>query len=268
MGFREFSIKYETNPKPLNLGDRSITYPHYNQAVVLAGDSINCKSYVLQNILNIRGELFETDSLKERVPQFTNEELDHEFGKRYGLYLNYINITDPVESFFLHEFMKEKGFNTKIKETFFNANISREHKPNVIFDITLSNLQNTNEIKDWLDFGGYDLVNRHIVWAVNEIEAPSKQSEQGEHQLSEGILLKTPMGATLTLRELIEQNPPSWFNGDVYIVFKKNIDTELTKKSSTEYRAYQLKQAGKDFQPIEQIEEQLLNRLLSYLPKE
>ena len=269
MGFREFSIKYETNSKALNLGDRSVNYPHYNQAVILAGGAASEKGFILKNVLNLQGKVFDVDALKEKVPKLNNEELDREFGDQYGLYLNHIDMKDPVEVSFLHEFIKRKGFDTKIKEAFFRANINSRYKPNVIFDVTLATVQKAKQIKDWLDFGGYDLVNRHIVWVVNEISVARNQNRERSRQVSEEILLKTHTGVTLTLKELIQQNQRSWFDGDVYIVFnKRDVDTEFKNKVLKKYTAYQLKQAGKPFQPIDQIEEQIIDKLRSYLPEQ
>lgn len=175
------------------------------------------------------------------------------------------------------------GYEKRIYETFFAANIANDYKPNVIFDTTFATLEKAKSISKWLDFGGYALYNRHLIWVLNDIEIAIKQNKTRARSVSYEILLNTHTNSALTIKQLMQENNRNYFDGDVYIVFNRLKDTLVDKhevkelyQSSNEkktytyelkkYTAFQLKQAGKDWMSIDQIEIQILDKINQYTP--
>lgn len=283
MNFSDFDRLTSVESKALNLGNRSVAYPNYNQAVILAGDSGSGKGFVLKNVLSLHGKVFDTDQLKVKIPKVMNDDAKALFEERFGYRITDRELSNPEHVSNLHIFLKELGYEKRIYETFFAANIANDYKPNVIFDTTFATLEKAKSLSKWLDFGGYALYNRHLVWVLNDIEIAIKQNKTRARSVSYEILLNTHTNSALTIKQLMQENNRQYFDGDVYIVFNRLKDTIVDKHEVKEiyesandkktytyelkkYTAFQLKQAGKAWLPIDQIETQILDKINQYTP--
>lgn len=284
MDYGDFDrILHSLEAKALNLGDRSVAYPKYGQAVILAGGAGSGKGFVLKNVLSIQGRVFDPDELKKKVPLIADEDAKRLFEERYGYRITDTDLAKPWHVENLHYLIKDMGYEKRIYEAFFKANMSSKYKPNVIFDTTLKNMKKARSIAEWLDFGGYEDYNRHVVWILNSVETAIEQNAERARKVPVNILLNTHEGASLTIRDLIKANSREYFDGDVWIVFNRLTDTivetrpqrqsilSAKKKSVTtelkKYTAFQLKQMGRDWMPIQQIETQVINKLNEYVPE-
>lgn len=282
MNFSDFDRLTSVESKALNLGNKSIAYPNYNQAVILAGGSGSGKGFILNNVLSIRGKVFDTDQLKIKIPKVMNDDIKSLFEEQYGYRITDRDLSDPHHVSNLHVFLKELGYEKRIYETFFKANMLSEYKPNVIFDTTFASLDKARLLSRWLDFGGYKRYNRHLVWVLNDIEVAIQQNSTRTRSVSYKILLNTHTNSSLTIKELMQENNRRYFDGDVYIVFNRLKDTVVDKHllkdlysndinsyayELKKYTAFQLKQAGKNWLPIEEIEAQVLEKINQYTPK-
>ena len=72
---------------------------------------------------------------------------------------------------------------------FLYANLYSDHKPNIIFDVTLKSLSILNQLtRSVLDMG-YDKKNIHIVWVVNELETALQQNQERKRKVPKEILV-------------------------------------------------------------------------------
>lgn len=278
MNFSDFNRLIDA--KALNLGDRSVAFPPYNQAIILAGGAGSGKGFIINNVLSVQGKVFDPDDLKKKVPLIADDNAKRLFEQTFGYRISDTDLSKPAHVSNLHSFIKKMGYESRIYEAFFKANMSNRHKPNVIFDSTARNMAKIRQIADWLDFGGYELYNRHLVWVLNDLEVAIDQNKKRSRKVGVDILLNTHEGSSLTINNLIRSNSRQYFDGDVWIVFNRLTDTIVEErkartnfgqsKSMThelkKYTAFQLKQMGKDWMPVDQIETQILNKINNYVP--
>ena len=262
-------------------------YPRQNNVLILAGGAGSGKGFILKNVIGFEGKVFDVDALKTKVIDRAKRgflgAMAKEFWDKYGLDLGEIDTKDAPSTTIVHEFLKEKGLNDKQIEYFFKSRGFNEYrKDNVIFDVTLKNLDKLNEILNYCDLGGYQVKNRHIVWVLSSIENALKQNSERDRKVNPDILLKTHKGVSLTLKELIKNSEKyrDRIDGDIFIVFNvRDIDTfstvnrdeDTNKIKSTiidKYTAIQIKKAELSAKSFDEIGHEIIDKINAYVPQE
>lgn len=258
-------------------------YPKFNNILIMAGGGGSGKGFVLSNVLSFEGKKFDVDELKKQVINIGKLKADSAWNKaylaKYGKSLSDIDLKNPVDVSNIHAFVEELGIEHKLKTSFFTTAANTEHKPNVIFDVTLKNMKKLDEIAKYAEMGGYKKENMHVVWVVNEWATVLEQNAKRARSVDPGILKGTFIGAVDTVLKMVKTNC-SKINGDVWVVFnKKRVDnlanlvntSKYTKNDVFElkkYTAYQFKKAGQPFGSIKDFENsELYQKLLDYIPK-
>lgn len=275
---------YELDAKILNLGNRSITYPPYNQAVILAGGAASGKSFVMKNVISIRGKVFDVDYIKSILPKLKNQKLHKafkEFSKKYLGYesdlasLSNNSLKDPNIVQLMHAFESYYQYNDKLMQTMMSAATSSKHKPNVIFDVTLKDFYKLINISDLLDIGNYALENRHLVWVLAPFELARRNNAERDRHVLEDILTMTHAGVSRTINQLIKSCDQSMINGDVYIVFnnrdlKDTLARQVGNKTKTflldHYTCFKVKAANQAWIPYSEISAEIIEKIRSYVP--
>src|SRR6056297_1565714 len=101
-------------------------------------------------------------------------------------------LKDPENVTVLHDIIgTHLNLADKKKETFYRSALSAapDRKPNMVFDVTLKDLQKLANISRALDQLGYDKSNIHIVWVVNDIEVAKKQNVSRSRTVPVEILM-------------------------------------------------------------------------------
>ena len=275
---------YELDAKILNLGNRSIAYPSYNQAVILAGGAASGKSFVMKNVISIRGKVFDVDYIKTSLPKLKNQKLQDDFREFSKKYLGYElelssisndSLKDPSIVQLMHEFESTHKYNDKLMQAMMFAATSSKHKPNVIFDVTLKDFRKLIDIADLLDIGNYNLENRHLVWVLSPFDLSIRNNQERDRRVPEDILLMTHAGVSRTIYHLIKSCDQSMIDGDVYIVFN-NRDLEDTlvrqvgNKTKTflldHYTCFRIKAARQPWISYNEISAEILDKIKSYVP--
>lgn len=275
---------YELDAKILNLGNRSIAYPPYNQAVILAGGAASGKSFVMKNVISIRGKVFDVDYIKSILPKLKNQKLHKafkEFSKKYLGYesdlasLSNNSLKDPNVVQLMHAFESYYQYNDKLMQTMMSAAASSNHKPNVIFDVTLKDFYKLINISDLLDIGNYALENRHLVWVLAPFELARKNNAERDRHVLEDILTMTHAGVSRTINQLIKSCDQSMINGDVYIVFNnRDLKDTLARQVGNEtktflldhYTCFKVKAANQAWIPYSEISAEIIEKIRSYVP--
>lgn len=273
MTFADFHRKYQLEEKALNLGDRSIKYPKYGNVLIMAGGAGSGKGAVLEKLLTFRGKVFNVDDIKTALIKLgSNSKLADQFYNETGYPLEIGLLKDPVELAILHDFIKKHKYNDKLTQAFFLAAADRTTKDNVIFDVTLKDISKLREIGELCAIGGYHPVNTHIVWVLTDVETALSQNQQRARSVSDSILVRTHQGAAMTIKQIVDLSDTSVVDGDVWIVFNgataNGRDLTLAGNVVEGYTAYQLKQQGKPFKPVKQIEQAIIEKINSYVPKD
>ena len=275
---------YELDAKILNLGNRSIAYPSYNQAVILAGGAASGKSFVMKNVISIRGKVFDVDYIKTSLPKLKNQKLQDDFREFSKKYLGYElelssisndSLKDPSIVQLMHLFESYYRYNDKLMQTLMSAAASSNHKPNVIFDVTLKDFHKLIDIADLLDIGNYALENRHLVWVLAPFDLALKNNAERSRRVSEDILMITHAGVSRTINQLIKSCDQSMINGDVYIVFNnRELEDTLAKRVGNKtktflidhYTCFRVKAANQAWIPYNEISAEIVEKIRSYVP--
>lgn len=257
----------------LNVTDKSITNPSYNQMVFLAGGAGSGKGFVLANFLGIGGKVFDVDAVKQQILKYQPETIKQEFEKETGRYLDSIKLSNPEDVSLLHAFVKAHGYADKAIIRFFIGQQNNQNKPNVIFDVTLKDTDKL--IKTSLmakRLGGYDPKNIHVVWIANDFNVAVIQNQQRERSVSGKIMMQTHTGASLTMKELIDNcsKYKQYADGNYWIFFNKaNVDNVVTKTTNSfivnNYTAILLKPRGGSAS-LADIEKRVIQKINQYVP--
>lgn len=272
MTFADFYNKYELNERALNIGNRSVSYPKYNNVLILAGGAGSGKSTILNDVITFRGKLFNVDEIKHALIKLDDHSaLRRKFEQETGLRLDMSSLKDPVELSALHAFVKRHKLNDKLTSTFFTAAASRQYKDNVIFDVTLKDTDKLDQITDLCDIGGYHPINRHIVWVCTNVDLALKRNANRERTIANDIVLETHKGVSTTLKKLIQHRDQTKIDGDVWIVFNGvsingEYDVKFDDRGVNKYTAFQIKQKGKPFKTFEQISTAIIDKINKYVP--
>jgi hypothetical protein len=226
--FKEFNSQ-RLDEKLITFGGKA--YPKFNNVVLTMGGSASGKSFIANNLLGIEGWKFDVDRLKElaiKAPMF-NERVKQETGTD----LSKIDLKNPENVSVIHDILggiyniDKKALNTQVYSI---LTADKEHKPNLIFDVTLKSIDKLGEITRNVIKAGYKKENIHIVWIVNDIEVAYKQNAQRSRTIDTDILLSTHEGAALTMHKILEMGDKvkTYMDGDIIIAFNK-AGVELVK---------------------------------------
>jgi hypothetical protein len=286
--------KMKSFKKYNNLDEALITvgkkpYPKFDNVVILAGGAGSGKGFVKSNLIAIDAKVFDVDELKTmmlKLPKLRQAFKDvlekmYKSGKS-----NYVPDVDdpkvratilrkPKYVSALHLAAKNINLPGRVENKFFADMINKEHKPNIIFDITLDNIKKLHNISHKLTTHGYKKENIHIIWIVNDIKVAIKQNADRPRVVPEDILISTHKGAAHTMAEIVHMGNrvKQYIDGDIIIVpNKRNVDSRFipSKHGSGGYFIfadyYKIKEAGNPIN-IKKLTNTLEKEIKKYVPK-
>ncbi len=266
--------------KALNIGDKSVAYPKFENILVLAGGAGSGKGFALSRFIAFDGKHFDEDAIETGLQKLTVPALEAKFAEQTGRYLDSINLKDPIDASIMHNFVSDNKLDKKMLHAFFLAQRDSQHKANAIMDVTLKDPKKIVEIASLAALGGYDERKIHIVWIVNDFDVAIKQNQQRSRTVSPEIMFKTHIGAAKTMKELVANTNyyRRYADGDYWIFFNKaDIDNTLihadhdnekgkTPWIATSYNAVRIKKAGQAALSLEEINKAILDKINQYVP--
>lgn len=268
--FKEF-----LEERVLNIGDKSVSYPKFGNILILAGGAGSGKGFALSNMIAFEGKRFDVDTIKTELLKFKPAELSKKFAEQTGRYLESINLTDPVDASLMHQFVADNKLSDKMMTAFFLAQVGNpKHKPNVIMDVTLKNIDKLKEISELAQLGGYNRKKIHIVWIINDFNVAIAQNKARSRTVSSEIMFKTHIGAAKTMKELVANSDEyrKYADGDIWALFNKaNVDNKMSKGQTSYvvdfYTAVRIKKAGEPANYAD-VEQQIIDKINSYVPSD
>ena len=261
-------------------------YPKDGQILIMAGGGGSGKSFILENLLLFEGKIFNIDKSKEFLRIYgkkkPNGTIAKKFKDRYGYELKDISLKNSQHCNDIHEFLVQYRLAFEPQALFFKAAQVSKTKPNVIFDMTLSQLDRLEIVSAYAQEGGYDPKNIHVVWVLNDIKVALDQNAKRERSEPTDVIVKAHNGVAQSMKALFDYSD-KWrhaIDGDIWIVFnKRNVDVKTTininrddlgnKKISMkidDYLAIHMKERGKTSKKFNDIEKPLFDKILSYVP--
>ena len=250
-------------------------YPKFGQIVILAGGAGSGKGFVLSNLLGIEGNTLDVDALKKLA--IGSEKFAKRVKEETGQDIKKFDLRQSENVSKLHELLSDVYGITKANERrIFTGALAApsDRKPNLIFDVTLSDMGKLEKVTRNARELGYDKENIHLVWVINDVNIALQQNRGRSRVVPEEILLDTHEGASLTMRKLVDSDikVSKYLDGDIWFAFNKvGVDTE--KQESERGGSYisdanyiQVKKKGRKPMDLMDIGQRLLLKIKYYTP--
>jgi hypothetical protein len=232
----EYSLEF-IDEKLITFGGK--VYPKFNNVVILAGGGGSGKDFQMEQLFGIEGKVFDVDRLKIlalSVPDI-KDKIRHDMDIQQG---KDIDLRNPDHTSMLHDIIKNKGLKEKSWVAFgktldtelgiLSADPSR--KPNLIFNVTLKDIETLYEIELYTRKLGYDKGDIHIVWVINDVEVARVQNKERDRRVHDLVLVQTHDGVALTMKEIINMGEElsQVMDGDIWFSYnKRGVDTKFER---------------------------------------
>jgi len=265
-------------------------YPKFGNIVIMAGGAGSGKGFVKDKLVGIEGKVFDVDELKSlasKTPVIVKRIKDE-----MGVDLPELakNLKNPDNVGKLHGIMGDYlKLDSRVKKSMYTSIIAAapDRKPNIIFDVTLKDLQKLEKIARDASMLGYDKKNIHIVWVVNDIEVAKKQNKERDRVVPSEILVNTHRGAANTMGDILNMGKrlSKYMDGDIAFAFNKiGVDANLAKsdkggkkigmKGNTkggsfikDANYFYVKRKGKPPTPVDKLDKEIRMKISNYVPK-
>ena len=289
-----FEERIELLEKLITFGGKA--YPKFGNVIIMAGGAGSGKGFIKNNLVGAEGFNFDVDEMKRLVgkaPRIIKKVKDE-----LGIDLKELsaNLRNPENVLKLHSIV---GDTLNIKDKRLNALYqsillaNEDRKPNLIFDVTLKDLNKLQDLTYRASQLGYDKKNIHIVWVINDIEVAKRQNEKRSRVVAAEILINTHRGVSATMNDVLSMGKKlnQYMDGDIVFAFNKvNVDTELVTKDASapterqkkagmftgkgtasfvkDAEYFYVKRAGKPVIPIDKLSKSIRRKISNYVPPE
>ena len=265
-------------------------YPKFGNVVIMAGGAGSGKGFVKDNLVGLEGKVFDVDALKTaaaKAPKIiakVKAETGQDLAKIGG------NLKKASNVSAMHDIISNLLNLPDKKQAAFFASVfssAPDRKPNIIFDVTLKDLQKLNNITRQVSALGYDKKSIHIVWVVNDIEVAKAQNKKRDRVVPTDILINTHRGASATMNDIVNMGNglKKYMDGDIVFAFNKvGVDSELMKsgksgkkigmKGNTKGGQYlkdaeysYVKRKGARAIPVAKLDKTIRMKISQYVPK-
>ena len=260
--------------KLITFGNRA--YPKFGTVVIMAGGAGSGKGFVKNKLIGVEGFTYDVDEIKKLAIQA--DRLVQKVKEKTGTDLKRLDLREPEDVAKVHEIVGDflKLDDKKLQTMYTSIMMAApDRKPNMIFDVTLKNLDKLSKLTRAVKQLGYDDKNIHIVWVVNDIEVAIDQNAKRDRKVPVEILVNTHRGVSQTMMDILKMGKKikTYLNGDIIFAFNRvGVDSELVKSSRggsyiKDANYFYVKKAGKDVMPLEMISADIKRKIASYVPK-
>jgi len=243
----------------------------YGQVVFLAGGAGSGKGFAQKEFMEgDKFKVFDVDELKKLFIKVRDLKMD---------------LRNPEDVFNLHMMVKKSG----VKDARLNLlakslsqSKSKETLPNLMFDVTLKEIEDIKEIMPMLNALGYDGKNIHVTWVLTDYYVAVKANQERARVVPDDILLLTHIGASQTMTEIIKGKLPRGVNGEVRVILNNRRNTipwtdangNVIKGSGSkemvikDFTYVTLKKSGKKFMNDAAVQKQVFNWIQDNVPKD
>lgn len=239
----------------------------YGQVVFLAGGAGSGKGFAISNFM-------ESDKFKIRdVDEWKKALIKLSQIKGRNPELANLDLRNPKDVFKLHMVVKKLGIKDKTLDMLL-SDAKSEVLPNIIFDITLKEIGDIEEVMPKLVEAGYQPENIHLVWVLTNYRVAVKANSERERVVPEDILLQTHEGAAKTMAEIVRGKSPRGLQGKVAVILNNRentifFDTKTTngQKVIKDFLYVTLKKEGKPFDSEKAVQQQVFAWMKENIPK-
>lgn len=131
-----------------------------------------------------------------------------------------MNLRNPKDVFALHQFVKSKGVKNTALTQLLQSAAQGVAQPNIIFDVTMKDMEDLTDVVPGLIAAGYKKENIHIVWVLADYKVAVMRNKKRPRVVPDDILLKTHEGAAKVMHDMVFKGkyPSNLINGSVHVI--------------------------------------------------
>ena len=148
-----------------------------------------------------------------------------------GRLLGDLDLKNPDHVFALHVAVKKIGVKKKSLNMLLK-DLNSGHLPNILFDVTLKDIDDIEEVLPDLHRVGYEARNIHVVWVLTNYHVAVERNVSRERVVPDDILLQTHEGAANTMYHLIRSKGVVGVDGGVHVILNNKENTIFWKDPS------------------------------------
>ena len=266
------SETFELNEKLITFGGKA--YPKFGNAVLLAGGAGSGKGFVKDNLMGIEGQVYDVDEVKALA--LKSDMIKKMAVEATGKDISKFNLKNPNDVSALHTILDEELNVIDKRKLARYAGILMapvDRKPNLIFDVTLKNLNKLRSISADIESLGYEKINVHLVWVINSYNVAIAQNKERSRQVPEEILMDTHRGAAQTAKDILDMGKDikKYLDGDVWYAFnKRGVDSTIAKSGKggsyiKDANYIKVKSAGKGID-AKKVTDEVVKKIAGYVP--
>jgi predicted kinase len=201
------------------------------QAVFIIGGGASGKSFAVEKFIDSSSfKTLNVDDLKDNFIAWNKKT------KKYPEWLDY-NARDPRQVASLHQFIKDKGWDKKVRNSVLYDKTSSELK-NVMFDIAVSNKASLQKKINLALQAGYAPKNIHITWVLANFKIALKRNRTRGRYVPENILLQAHKNSANIMNTILHNTLPDGVDGSVTVLLNNENETiyypgESIKRTAT-----------------------------------
>lgn len=231
------------------LNEKLITYGNrkpYGQVVFIAGGAGSGKGFAISNFIDSSGfKVRDVDEMKKQIQRLNKidrlsiDSIIDRFGRNMkqkdvellrqlqdeGYTLNTLNLKNPDHVYALHKLVKATG----IKETWLSnilvANSNPNTLPNIMFDMTLKEVNDITSVVPSLIKAGYNPKNISLTWVLADYKVAIERNKNRDRVVPEDILIQTHEGAANTVWGLLTKGMPKGVDGRADVILNNQEHT-------------------------------------------
>lgn len=187
------------------------------QVIFLAGGAGSGKGFAKSNFIDDRKfKALDVDEFKRLYIKL----------KKYPEVAN-MNLRNPDDVFKLHTFVKSKGVKNAAFQAMYRSAREGVAQPNIIFDVTMKDMDDLTDVVPHLLQAGYKKENIHIVWVLADYKVAVMRNKKRSRVVPDDILLKTHEGAAKSMTDMVIKGkyPSNMINGDVHVILNNQENT-------------------------------------------
>ena len=262
----------ELNEKLITFGGKA--YPKFGNAVLLAGGAGSGKGFVKDNLMGIEGQVYDVDEVKQLA--LKSDKIKKMAMDETGKDISKFNLKNPDDVGTLHTILDETLNVIDKRKLARYAGIliaPADRKPNLIFDVTLKNLNKLRSISSDIEKLGYEKINTHLVWVINDYNVAKQQNKERSRQVPEEILMDTHRGAAQTAKDILDMGKSidKYLDGDIWYAFnKRGVDSTIAKSDKggsyiKDANYIKVKEAGKGIDK-KKVTDEVVKKIAGYVP--
>lgn len=190
----------------------------YGQIVFLAGGAGSGKGFAIGQFLDSSNyKIRDVDAWKVAFLKLAKTK------EKYAE-LRDLDLRNGKDVFKLHMFVKDLGIKEKSLDLLLK-DVSQDTLPNIIFDITLKDIEDITDVLPQLESVGYQARDIHLVWVLTNYAVAVKNNAGRERVVPDNILLQTHVGAAKTMHQIVTGSIPRGLDGKVAVILNNRENT-------------------------------------------